>query len=112
MGIVNGGHRKLGGPRNADGNPNQPLAQQHAVRLTTRVESVDIGAWAIGAVIRAKDGIQALARPEAFLDMRRRDGPRIARLVAACATPSVGAEALEERVRRGWLTSRAEGADD
>src|SRR5215469_1017549 len=83
---------------NRQRNANKALAEQHAVGLLARLFSRYIGAGAVSAIHRAKNGILTMAGGETFLDVRWSYGPGISRLMAGDTRAAVGSQALKEWV--------------
>ena len=95
--VVDLGEFELGVGGDPDADPDQALAQQHAVGLAPGARRGNVGQRRVGAVHGSKDRIGAIAAREAGLHAARCDGPAERGFVAAGAAAAVVAHALEER---------------
>ena len=90
-------HLEFGAGGHVHGDTDQTFREQHAVRCgLITVHRVD--AIAVGSVVAPENRIRAVRFGETCLDVLRRDGPAVSRLMARHAPASVGPEILEERV--------------
>ena len=63
---------------------------------------------AVGAVDRPGNRVKAVRGDEPLLDIGGGNGHAVTRLMAACARPAVGAQALEKRPRQVDASARSE----
>src|SRR5215470_18089112 len=98
MRVTNLHHVEFGVGGNRQRDADQALAEQHAVGPLARLFGRYIGAGAVSAIHRAKNGIFTMAGGETFLDVRWSYRPGISRLMAGDTRAAVGSQALKERV--------------
>src|SRR5206468_7458775 len=99
---------ELGVCRNTDANANQALGQQHAVRGASGFDGRDVGVRRIRTVVGAEYRVGSIACIKPRLEVARRDGPAVARLMAARAGATVAAQALEKWIGEIDRSNRAE----